>query len=131
MEPVLQTAILFADVSGSTRLYETAGDTVAAAAIDRCITMLKQKTEAAGGRVIKTIGDEIMSVFNSTDAAANAAIDMQTGAAQLPMTAGIQLGIRIGFNCGSVVERNDDVFGDAVNVAARLASQAQKDQIIT
>ena len=131
MEPVLQAAILFADVSGSTRLYETAGDTIAAAAIDQCLTMLKQKTEAAGGRVIKTIGDEIMSVFGSADAAANAAMDMQNGVAQLAPTAGIRLGIRIGFNCGPIVERNNDVFGDAVNVAARLTSQAQKDQIIT
>jgi adenylate cyclase len=131
MQPVSQAAILFADVSGSTLLYETAGDTIASAAIDQCIGMLKRKTEAAGGRVIKTLGDEIMSVFSSADAAANAAIDMQSGAARLPPAAGTRIGIRIGFNFGLVVERNNDVFGDAVNVAARLTGQAQKDQIIT
>ena len=131
MEAVLPAAVLFADVSGSTRLYETAGDTVASAAISQCVMVLKQKTEAAGGRVIKTIGDEIMSMFTSADAAAVAAMDMQSGVAQLPPAAGTRLGIRIGFNFGPVVERDDDVFGDAVNVAARLTSQAQKDQIIT
>ena len=131
MESVSQAAVLFADVSGSTRLYETAGDTIASAAINQCVMMLRQKTEAAGGRVIKTIGDEIMSVFPTVDAAAKAAMNMQSGVLQLPPVAGTRIGIRIGFNFGPVLERNDDVFGDAVNVAARLASQAQKDQIIT
>ncbi len=131
MEPVTQAAVLFADVSGSTRLYEIAGDTIASAAVNQCVTMLRQITEAAGGRVIKTIGDEIMSVFPTADAAANAAMSMQSGVAQLAPVAGTRIGIRIGLNCGPVVERDDDVFGDAVNVAARLASQAQKDQIIT
>ncbi len=131
MEPASQAAVLFADVSGSTRLYEVAGNAVASAAIEQCIAVLRQKTAAAEGRVIKTIGDEIMSVFASADAAVRAAIEMQGGVAQLPLAAGSKIGIRIGFNFGPVVERDGDVFGDAVNVAARLTSQAQRDQIIT
>jgi adenylate cyclase len=131
MDPVSQAAVLFADVSGSTRLYETAGDTIAAAAIDQCLTSLRRVTESAGGRVIKTLGDEIMSVFGSADAAAIAAIDMQGSVGRLPPTAGSRIGIKIGFNFGPVVERYDDVFGDAVNVAARLTSLARKDQVIT
>ncbi|MEO8410675.1 MAG: adenylate/guanylate cyclase domain-containing protein [Propionivibrio sp.] len=131
MEPVPQAAVLFADVSGSTRLYEIAGDAIASAAIDKCLALLRQVTEAIGGRVVKTLGDEIMSVFASADAAAVAAMDMQNGVTRLPPAAGIKIGIRIGFNFGPVVERNQDVFGDAVNVAARLASMAQRDQIIT
>jgi len=131
MEPASQAAILFADISGSTRLYEIAGDATASAAIDKCIAMLKQITEAVGGQVIKTLGDEVMSIFHSADDAAIAAIDMQNGVAKLPSTAGTRIGVRIGINFGPVLKRNNDVFGDAVNVGARLAGLAQKDQIIT
>jgi adenylate cyclase len=131
MQPTAQGAVLFADISGSTRLYEIAGDAVASAAIEKCIAMLKQITEAVGGQVIKTLGDEVMSVFQSADDAVIAAIDMQNGVARLPATAGTRIGIRIGINCGPLLKRNNDVFGDAVNVGARLAGLAQKDQIIT
>jgi len=131
METNSKAAILFADVSGSTRLYETVGDVVAAAAIDECLSVLKEKTLECGGRVIKTIGDEVMSLFPSASDAANAAIKMQGGVDLLPPAAGHKIMIRIGFNFGPVLERDGDVFGDAVNVAARLAGQAQKEQIIT
>ena len=131
MESAVYAAVLFADVSDSTRLYEQAGDVIASDAIDRCITLLKEKTASGGGRVIKTIGDEIMAVFPTADAAAHAAIDMQGSVAPLEPVAGIKLGIRIGLNFGPVLERDGDIFGDAVNVAARLCAQAQQDQIIT
>ena len=61
-EQQAQAAVLFADVSGSTKLYETAGDQVAKAAIDECVRIMRERTEAAKGRVIKTIGDEVMSL---------------------------------------------------------------------
>ncbi len=131
MDPAAQAAVLFADVSGSTRLYEMAGDAIAAAAIHRCITLLKQKTESAGGRVMRTFGDEILAVFPSADAAARAAMEMQSGFAQLAPVAGTRLGVRIGFNFGPVMERDGELFGDAVNVGSRLAGLAEKDQIIT
>jgi adenylate cyclase len=131
MESAVHAAVLFADVSDSTRLYERAGDVIASEAIDHCITLLKEKTVGGGGRVIKTIGDEIMAVFATADAAAHAAIEMQSSMAPLEPVAGTKLGIRIGFNFGPVLERDGDVFGDAVNVAARLCTQAQQDQIIT
>ena len=67
-EEQVQAAVLFADVSGSTKLYETAGDQVAKAAIDECIRIMRERTDAAKGRVIKTIGDEVMSSFPTADA---------------------------------------------------------------
>lgn len=124
-------AVLFADISDSTRLYELAGDTAASDAIAGCIALLRKSATAHGGRVIKTIGDAILALFATADAAAQAAIDMQIGVAQLDPVAGIKLGIRIGFKYGPVVERDGDAFGDAVNVAARLTAQAQPQQIIT
>ena len=130
-EELSEAAILFADVSGSTKLYELAGDAVAHAAIEKCVNLMREKTVAAKGRVIKTIGDEVMSSFPTADAAADAAIEMQLAIAQLPPVGSTQIGIRIGFNHGPVVEREGDLFGDAVNLAARLAGVATKGQIIT
>lgn len=130
-EQLSEAAVLFADVSGSTKLYELSGDAVAHAAIEKCVNLMRNKTVAAKGRVIKTIGDEVMSSFPTADAAADAAIEMQLAIAQLPPVGSTQIGIRIGFNHGPVVEREGDVFGDAVNLAARLAGVATKGQIIT
>ena len=130
-EKASEAAVLFADVSGSTKLYETAGDAVAHAAIEKCVNLMREKTVQAKGRVIKTIGDEVMSAFPDADAAADAAIEMQSGIAELPPVGTTKIGIRIGFNFGPIVERDGDIFGDAVNLAARLSHVATKDQIIT
>jgi adenylate cyclase len=130
-EQVSEVSVLFADVSGSTKLYETAGDAVAHAAIDKCVSIMRDKTLGAKGRVIKTIGDEVMSAFPTADQAADAAIEMQSAISELPPVGNTQIGIRVGFNHGPVVERDGDIFGDAVNLAARLAGVATKGQIIT
>jgi adenylate cyclase len=122
--------VLFADVSGSTSLYETAGDSAALEAISTCLGAARAATEAWGGRVVKTIGDEVMSIFPGPDAAANAAADIQVRIDALPALAGRKLGVRIGFHHGPVLQRDDDVFGDTVNLAARLVSQAKKGEII-
>ena len=122
--------VLFADVSGSTSLYETAGDSAALEAISTCLGAARAATEAWGGRVVKTMGDEVMSIFPGPDAAANAAADIQVRIDALPEIAGKKLGVRIGFHHGPVLQRDDDVFGDTVNLAARLVSQAKKGEII-
>ena len=130
-EQASEAAVLFADVSGSTKLYEVAGDAVAHAAIEKCIALMRARTTQATGRVIKTIGDEVMSAFPTADAAADAAIEMQSAIAELPAVGTTKIGIRIGFNFGPIVERDGDIFGDAVNLASRLSHVATKDQIIT
>src|SRR3989338_11702062 len=73
-----EMAVLFADVSGSTRLYELLGDTRAFAAINSCLDVLRHVTAVHGGRVVKTIGDEIMAVLPNACAAAQAACAKQT-----------------------------------------------------
>ena len=131
MDTTRQTTVLFADVSGSTRLYEAAGDARAMEAIQRCLERLRKSAESFGGRVVKTIGDEVMVLFPSPDAAAGASADMQHAIDALPSVDGTKLGVRIGFQYGPVMQRDDDVFGDTVNLAARLVGQAGKGQIIT
>lgn len=123
-------AVLFADVSGSTRLYDTVGDALAITAVGKCVEIFRSSTHASGGRVIKTIGDEVMSAFASADAAAQTALQIQQGVDALEPVLGSKLGVRIGFHYGPAVERGDDLFGDTVNLASRLAGVASRGQII-
>src|SRR2546430_11567649 len=73
MEDSRQSTVLFADVSGSTQLYQVAGDTTAHGAISGCLELMRKAVEAARGRVVKTIRDEVMALFPSADAAVAAA----------------------------------------------------------
>jgi len=84
-----------------------------------------------GGRVIKTIGDEIMCVLPSADSGCLAATDMHHKVMALPMVSKVKRSVRIGFHFGPVIEESNDVFGDTVNMAARMAGLAKGMQIIT
>jgi len=123
--------VLFADVSGSTQLYESAGDAAAMQAIAQCIRAFTDAARLAGGQVIKEIGDEVMAIFPSPDAAAIAATRMHLAVEALPPVQGTRLGARIGFHTGPVVRRDDDLFGDTVALAEGLAGQAAKGQVLT
>ena len=122
--------MLFADVSGSTKLYEVLGDALALATIGRCVTVMSTVCVGHGGRVVKTIGDEVMAVFPSADKAAQAAAEMQARICEHPPVGGSRLGIRVGFHLGPAIEAEGDVFGDSVNVAARMAALAKREQVI-
>ncbi|MBF0143196.1 MAG: FHA domain-containing protein [Magnetococcales bacterium] len=124
-------AILFADIAGSTRLYEKHGDARAREVTSRCIDLLARMTKENLGRVVKTIGDEVMCTFPTADNAGDAAVRMQEEVEAQAMDMGLQLQIRVGFHYGEVIQEGGDVFGDAVNLAARMAAQAKADQIIT
>ncbi|HXU92085.1 MAG TPA: adenylate/guanylate cyclase domain-containing protein [Gallionella sp.] len=126
-----EMAVLFADVSGSTRLYELLGDTKAFAAINGCLDLLRRVTIAHGGHVVKTIGDEIMAVLPHADAAVQAACEMQAEVSARPSVENTRIEIRIGLHFGSVIETDADVFGDTVNIASRMANIAKSGQIIT
>jgi len=123
-------AVLFADVSGSTKLYETVGDAEALKAIGRCLSFVRIACEGQGGRVVKTIGDEIMAVFPGPDQAAEAAAEMQARISEQPPVGRSRLAIRVGFHFGPAIAVEGDVFGDSVNVAARMAALAKGEQVI-
>jgi class 3 adenylate cyclase len=127
-------AVLFADVSGSTRLYEILGDARALAIINGCLDILQRLTIRHSGRVVKTIGDEIMAVFPSAEAAVQVACEMQLAVNAIPpLENNMRIAIRIGFHFGPAIENqtDGDVFGDTVNTAARMAGIAKGGQIIT
>lgn len=123
--------VLFGDVAGSTRLYEILGDTEAHHAVDRCLNRMERATTSHKGRVVKTIGDEVMSSFDSAEDAMMAASEMQQRIDDLPPVSGVKLAVRIGFHYGPAIEERNDVFGDTVNTAARMTSIAKAGQIIT
>lgn len=129
--PASQLAVLFADVVGSTRLYENFGDEQAKQMIDECLAAMELVVKQYGGRVIKTIGDEIMCVLPSADNGCLAATDIHHKIMALPMVSKVKRSVRVGFHFGPVIEDNNDVFGDTVNVAARMAGLAKGMQIIT
>lgn len=123
--------VLFADICGSTRLFEQYGDVRAREIETRVLDALTAKTSAHGGEVIKTIGDEIMSRFAEAEAAVRAACAMHQALKDDPELARLNIAIKIGLHHGPVLVEKNDVFGDAVNVAARMVSLSKGDQIIT
>ena len=127
----LEVAILFADVVGSTQLYDKFGDTKASETVAVCLDVMKDATQQFNGTVIKTIGDEVMSTFPSVDEAMSAAVMMQTRiTADGKADDGIPVSIRIGCHFGPVVQEQNDIFGAAVHTANRMTSQAKARQII-
>jgi len=130
-ETTADGCVLFADVSGSTKLYDTIGDAAAHDAIELCLKLFSALTEQHGGRVIKTIGDEVMAVFPEASKAGAAARDIQLGINEMAPVGKVRLGVRIGMHQGPVVEKAGDLFGDTVNLAARLTEMASRGQIIT
>lgn len=128
---VTTMAVLFADVAGSTKFYDTLGDVQAKKMVDECIALMRGIAVQYGGRVIKTIGDEVMCVLPDAERGCLAATDMQLKIMALPTVSNIKRAIRAGFHAGSVIEENNDVFGDTVNLAARMAGLAKAMQIIT
>lgn len=123
-------AVLFADISGSTALYDRLGDTTARQLIAECMTVMTREMSAHGGTLIKTIGDEILCTFPDPIAALEAACAMQ-GAVGNERPGSPPMYIRIGFHYGEVILENGDVFGDTVNVAARVVSITRARQIMT
>ena len=122
--------ILFADVSGSTKLFETRGNEKARSIIGSVLGALTSVAQRHGGSLVKTIGDEIMCTFPGALQGLLASTDMQRcikGEAEFVLE---NVGIRIGLHHGEALVEVNDVFGDAVNVAARMAALAKRDQIV-
>lgn len=125
----LEVAILFADVVGSTQLYDKFGDTKASETVARCLGIMKDATHQFRGTVIKTIGDEVMATFPSVDDAMSAASQMQKRIGS-GSDDDIPVSIRIGCHFGPVVQEQNDIFGAAVHTANRMTSQAKAKQIV-
>lgn len=122
-------AVLFADITDSTRLYQKLGDTAARNIVNACVTVIAKVVPEFDGRLIKTIGDEAMCVFPTADQAALAASEMQSLVARLK-PGNYPAAVHIGLHYGAVLVEKDDVFGETVNVAAYLTAVAAAEQIL-
>lgn len=133
LQSIDHRAVLFADISGSTRMYEAIGDTAARRIVVRVFSLLSDAIHRYDGMLIKTIGDEMMCIFGDAASAAHASLHMHRS---LHDAASVdhdldRLMIRVGFHAGEVIRERADVFGDAVNTAARVVAQAKGRQILT
>jgi adenylate cyclase len=124
-------AVLFADVSGSTSLYEKLGDSQALRLVNECIAGMRLAIAKHRGNVVKTVGDEVIATFLSADQALQSASDMQAALSGARPGEGHGLSIRIGLSFGPVLVDQADIFGDTVNLCSRVAGMANPGQILT
>jgi adenylate cyclase len=124
-------AILFADISGSTALYDKLGNELALQLVTRTLDILTREMAARKGRLIKTIGDEIMCIFPDAASAVEAACAMQLEVEQQRPGGEHPIYVRIGLHYGAAILEGGDVYGDTVNIAARVTAITRAHQIMT
>ncbi len=130
--------ILFTDMESSTALTQRLGDAKAQELVRAHNTIVREGLQAHGGTEIKHTGDGIMASFPATSGALECAIAIQRGLAALRQAQADQaepleatLNVRIGLNAGEPVAEEDDLFGTAVQFAARICDHAEPGQILT
>lgn len=137
MTAIRERTVLFADLRGSTALYESFGNAEASALITQTVGTVSEAVLESGGQLIKTLGDGLMAAFEAPRDGVRAAQRMQEllektvqRARRLNDPAMRALRLQVGLARGEVVELNGDCFGDAVNVAARLIDHAGDGEIL-
>ncbi len=125
-----ELAVLFADISGSSDIYVTLGDEAARRVVTGCVKLMTGELPDFQGTLIKVIGDEIMCTFPSAERAFHAACAIQRKVEGTLNPDGSTMHIRVGFHFGEVLQESNDVYGDTVNVAARVVSITRARQIL-
>lgn len=127
----VQSTVVFADLFGSTGVFESLGNIKATEAVTQATNWIAEKITAHGGRVVKLLGDGVLAIFHESANAITTVIDIQSSyqlrLAQLPPT--LYMPLRIGIVRGEVELVDDDCYGDAVNMAARLSELTGPHQI--
>jgi adenylate cyclase len=125
------TTVVFADLTGSTGVFETLGNAKATDAITRLTQWISQVCLVHDGRVVKTLGDGVLALFPNANLAIDAVVQMQRNHLKriLNWPPKLRMRLQIGVACGEVVEVDGDCYGDAVNIAARLSDLSGADQI--
>lgn len=134
MDGAQDVGILFADIVGSTRMYEVLGDERALAIVTLCFQEMSAAVNGQNGRVVKTIGDEMMAAFATPEGAFLAALDIRQRIAALPplpdADALLRPRVRVGLHHGPALSESGDWFGDTVNMAARVVGLAGAGQVL-
>jgi class 3 adenylate cyclase len=122
--------VLFTDVEGSTALTQRLGDAKARDLLREHERMVREALKSHGGSEVKTMGDGFMASFSSATKALECSIAMQRAFAERNESAKEPIKVRIGLNAGEPIAEDEDLFGTAVNLAARICSQAEAGQIL-
>jgi class 3 adenylate cyclase len=122
--------VMFADISGSTSIYEQLGDAAAVELIQGLLGSMEEEVLLHKGEVIKSIGDELLCTFTDVVSALAAATAMHQQAGAVEGPGGRALALRVGLHYGPTLKERGDVFGDAVNVAARVVELARPGQVL-
>jgi adenylate cyclase len=128
--PPTELTVLFADICRSTVLFDKLGDQDALNLIMKVLELAGEIVTQQNGTIIGTIGDEIMCTFITPEDALIAARQIHKMMQQNTIMQSNQLAMRLGINSGTVVSLSDNVYGDTVNIAARLAQQAKANQTL-
>jgi class 3 adenylate cyclase len=122
--------VLFTDVEGSTALTERLGDAKAREVLRNHERIVREALRAHGGSEVKALGDGFMASFSSATRALECAIAMQRAFAAHNEAADEPIRVRIGLNAGEPIAEEADLFGTAVNMAARIAARAEGGEIL-
>ena len=126
-DPGIRT-VMFTDIVESTSLTQKLGDDAAMELVQAHDTIVREALKSCNGQEVKHTGDGIMASFLSAAAAVRCATQIQRELAK--RDDGMPLKVRIGGAAGEPVERNQDIFGSTVQLAARLCSRAEPEQIL-
>jgi len=124
--------ILFTDLVGSTAYFDRYGDTAGLALVQRHANLASSAVSESGGRLIKTLGDSVMAEFPEPGPAVRAAVEVQRRLLDLNQTLPERdrMQLRVGLHHGPAFRDGQDVYGDAVNLAARITKHAGPAQIL-
>ncbi|MHB1199154.1 MAG: adenylate/guanylate cyclase domain-containing protein [Polaromonas sp.] len=126
-----EVTVVFADLTGSTGVFESLGNAKATRAITRLTQWIGRVCEACGGRVVKYLGDGVFIVFSQNSNAVEAVTELQRVHRERIRNwpEPLKMRLQIGLARGEIIEQDGDCFGDAVNVASRLSGLSGPDQI--
>jgi adenylate cyclase len=129
-EPGAFRTVLFTDIEGSTALTQRLGDVTARDVLREHERITREALKAHGGTEVKTMGDGFMASFSSATKALECAIAIQQAFAERNESAPEPILVRVGLNAGEPIAEEEDLFGTAVNLAARICSRAEAGQIL-
>ncbi|MDB5856716.1 MAG: adenylate/guanylate cyclase protein [Ramlibacter sp.] len=126
-----KTTVMFADLTGSTGVFETLGNEAATQAITALTQWIAQVVTDYDGRVIKLLGDGVLALFPDGGSAVQAVVHLQREHARRQTARGAvqRMQLQVGLDSGEIVEVDGDCYGEAVNIASRLSDLSGARQI--
>ncbi|MFC5522791.1 adenylate/guanylate cyclase domain-containing protein [Polaromonas jejuensis] len=126
-----EVTVVFADLTGSTGVFESLGNAKATRAVTRLTEWIGKVCDARGGRVVKNLGDGVLVMFAQNSSAIEAVTELQRVHQERIRSwpEPLKMRLKVGMARGEVVEQGGDCFGDAVNLASRLSDLSGPGQI--